>query len=294
MPALVDSQDLQYWGSPDFYIGGAEHAVLHLLYARFWHRFLFDIGVIATPEPYPQLFHQGIILGEDGNKMSKSRGNVINPDDIIKEYGADTLRLYEMFLGPLGAMKPWNAKGIEGCFRFLKKAWRLVLQNDGKCQDFPEKDNGALLSLLHETIRKVTEDIEGLHFNTAISQMMIFVNEAAKSCPSRKSIEIFLQLLAPFAPHITEELWSRLGESFSIVRAPWPKFDLQYLISDSCRIVIMIDGKPRDEIVVSRECSQAEAMKQAIAREKICPYLDGKSVQRVIWTPQKLINLVLS
>jgi leucyl-tRNA synthetase len=291
--ALVDPQDLHYWGSPDFYIGGAEHAVLHLLYARFWHRFLFDIGIVKNPEPYPRLFHQGIILGEDGNKMSKSRGNVVNPDDIIQAYGADTLRLYEMFLGPLDAMKPWNTHGIEGSFRFLKKVWRLVLQEDGNIQNFSEKDDDALAASLHETIRKVTEDIENLRLNTAISQMMIFVNEATSAGISKHSIKQLLSLLAPFAPHIAEELWYRLGESFSIIQAPWPQANLQYLRRDHSKIVIMIDGKARDEVEVPLNCSQEEALALATSRQKIHSYLREKNIQRVVWVPQKLINLVL-
>ncbi|MDR3143603.1 MAG: leucine--tRNA ligase [Puniceicoccales bacterium] len=293
LQAPVDPGSLHYWGSPDFYIGGAEHAVLHLLYARFWQRFLFDIAAIDRPEPYPHLFHQGIILGEDGSKMSKSRGNVVNPDEVIRSHGADTLRLYEMFLGPLDAMKPWNTQGIEGCSRFLKKVWRLFIQDDGMGQDWAEEDDEALLPRLHETIRKVTEDIEQLRFNTAISQMMIFVNGATSSSLSRHSAKVFLQLLAPFAPHIAEELWSRLGETFSISKAPWPRFDPQLLVAERGRIVLMVNGKPRDELDLPLNCSREEALRAALAREKLRPYLDEKTIRRIIWVPQKLLNLVL-
>ncbi|MDR0445040.1 MAG: leucine--tRNA ligase [Puniceicoccales bacterium] len=290
--ALVDPKDLRYWGSPDFYIGGAEHAVLHLLYARFWHRFLFDLDIVQHPEPYPYLFHQGIILGEDGSKMSKSRGNIVNPDDIISAYGADALRLYEMFLGPLESMKPWSTHGIEGVSRFLKKVWRRILQEDGKPQNFAEKDE-ALMRSLHETIYKVTKDIEHLRFNTAISQMMIFVNEATQSPLRKDSAKILLQLLAPFAPHIAEELWHRLGEPFSIIHAPWPQSDPQYLNFPNSRIVIMINGKPRDEMEIPLDCSQDRAFELAKSREKIRPYLQGRGIPRIIWVPQKLLNLVL-
>ncbi|NRA28066.1 MAG: leucine--tRNA ligase, partial [Opitutales bacterium] len=220
---LVSSEAEQYWQTPDFYIGGAEHAVLHLLYARFWHRFLYDIGVLSEPEPYKRLFHQGIILGEDGNKMSKSRGNVVNPDDIIDQFGADSLRLYEMFLGPLEAMKPWSTQNIQGVVRFLKKVWMEFIGPDG---DPAEKiSEGAALSaedakVFHQTIKKVTEDIQGLRFNTAISQMMICQNTLSKAPAYYFELaKVFTQLLAPFAPHIGEELWDRLGQGGSITDA---------------------------------------------------------------------------
>ena len=211
-----------YWGGPDFYIGGAEHAVLHLLYARFWHRFLHDEGVLSHPEPYKKLFHQGLILGEDGNKMSKSVGNVVNPDVVIEAYGADSLRLFEMFLGPLEAVKPWSEKGIEGVHRFLRKVNRECISPQKHLPG--EETDKDTLRLLHETILKVTEAIEDLRFNVAISQMMIFSNHLQKAeSYSIQSAKALLQLLAPFAPHLAEEHWEKLGGSPSIADHPWPK-----------------------------------------------------------------------
>ena len=227
--ALASPAALRYWGGPDLYVGGAEHAVLHLLYARFWHKVLFDLGVVPQEEPFTRLFHQGIILGEDGEKMSKSRGNVVNPDTFVASHGADTLRLYLMFLGPLEAMKPWNPRGIEGVHRFLQKVWRLCLGPDGA--PHPKLAGAAAepaerTRLLHATIKKVGEDIEALRFNTAISQMMICAN-ALHAAPAVRTgtARAFLQLLAPFAPHLAEELWARLGGAGPVLRAPWPAFD---------------------------------------------------------------------
>ncbi|MEO5958059.1 MAG: leucine--tRNA ligase, partial [Opitutaceae bacterium] len=224
--AFVSPEALKYWGTPDLYVGGAEHAVLHLLYARFWHKVLFDLGLVPQAEPFKKLFHQGLILGEDGEKMSKSRGNVVSPDAIIQSHGTDSLRLYLMFLGPLEAMKPWSMQQIEGVHRFLHKVWRECIAVDG--QPNPKIAAGApepaeLTKALHETIKKVGDDIEGLRFNTAISQMMIFANGLQKApAVSRETALAFLQVLAPFAPHIAEELWARLGQGGSILRAPWP------------------------------------------------------------------------
>ena len=258
---FVAQEDVNYWGTPDLYVGGAEHAVLHLLYARFWHNFLFDLGLLPTSEPFRKLFHPGIILGPDGNKMSKSLGNVVNPNEVMDEYGADSLRLYEMFLGPLEASKPWNLQNVEGVFRFLKKIWREYINLDGEISvkvqaDF--HDTPAFEQLLHETISKVTEAIENLRFNTAIAQLMIFMNgfqkEAAVSLDSAKK---FLQLLAPFAPHIAEELWSRLGENTSVIGAGWPKFDPNKCIRSELKIVVQVNGKVRDEIYVNTNAEKS-------------------------------------
>ncbi len=293
---LVDADVERYWGTPDFYIGGNEHAVLHLLYARFWHRFLYDIGYLSEKEPFKKLFHQGIVLGADGNKMSKSRGNVVNPEDIIKEYGADTLRLYTMFLGPLEASKPWNPQNIEGVHRFLKKVWREYITVDGKLSEKikPQADNEEIETLLNLTIFKVTDDIENLRFNTAISQMMIFVNALQKveifSCNTAKA---FLQLLAPFAPHISEELWSRLNETRSISESPWPVFDPRKLERETAVIVVQVNGKVRGEVRTNANSPQETVLNLAKELPKVIPFLAQGKIIKEIYVPQKLVNFVV-
>ncbi|MBP8961643.1 MAG: leucine--tRNA ligase [Opitutaceae bacterium] len=296
--ALASKEAQAYWGVPDLYVGGAEHAVLHLLYARFWHKVLFDIGAVPTNEPFTKLFHQGIILGEDGEKMSKSRGNVANPDDIIKSYGTDTLRLYLMFLGPLEAMKPWNPRGIEGVHRFLQKIWRECVTEEGavnpKISD-TATDSPELEKLLHETIKKVGEDIENLRYNTSVSQMMIFVNALQKAPQvNRRTVLAFLQVLAPLAPHITEELWERLGQKASIMQAPWPQFDPAKLASDQVKIVFQINGKHRGDQLVPVGLTEAEAVKIAQESPKVAPHLAGKTIKRVIFVPGKILNIVVA
>ncbi len=293
--ALIDPKLEAYWSAPDFYIGGAEHAVLHLLYARFWHRFLFDIGVVKTAEPYKRLFHQGIILGEDGEKMSKSRGNVVNPDDIIREYGADSLRLYEMFLGPLEAMKPWSTRNIEGVFRFLKKSWREIIDQDGNMQSRISKDASEpaeLTRCLHETIKKVGDDIENLRLNTAISQLMIFVNALSKAeSVAYSTVRAFIQMLSCFAPHIGEELWNRIGEKESVSKADWPEFDPEKLVSDEAKIIIQVNGKLRGDITMKKDSGQATVI--AAAKEQIKQHLDGKTIVKEIYVPNKIVNIVI-
>lgn len=294
--ALIDPEKEKYWGTPDLYIGGAEHAVLHLLYARFWHQLLYDIGVVSEAEPFNKLFHQGIILGEDGEKMSKSRGNVVNPETIIEAYGADALRLYLMFLGPLEAMKPWNTKGIEGIARFLRKTWRLVLNENGLLQENiqpethldPESER-----VLHASIQKITKDYEALAFNTAISQMMICLNHLAKAenLP-RQAVEDFLRLLAPLAPHIAEELWQRLGHEKSIASAGWPEFDPSKLIEDTIKIVFQVNGKYRADQLLPADIGKEDAIAAAKAHQKVLPHVEGKSIKREIYVPGKIVNLV--
>jgi len=295
--AIAAPELLKYWGVPDLYIGGAEHAVLHLLYARFWHKVLFDEGVVPQSEPFKKLFHQGIILGEDGEKMSKSRGNTVNPDDIIKSHGADTLRLYLMFLGPLEAMKPWNPRGIEGVHRFLQKIWRECIGENGeinpKISD-TATDSPELSKLLHETIKKVTEDIDALRFNTAISQMMIFANALQKAASvSRGTVLAFLQLLAPFAPHFGEELWARFGQSGSILDAAWPKYDPAKLVSTEVKIIVQVNGKKRAELTLPSQSDQAAALAAAQAHADASPFLTGKTIKRVVFVPGKILNLVV-
>jgi leucyl-tRNA synthetase len=294
--AIASPEALAYWGVPDLYVGGAEHAVLHLLYARFWHKVLFDLGVVPQSEPFKKLFHQGIILGEDGEKMSKSRGNVVSPDTIIESHGADTLRLYLMFLGPLEAMKPWNPRGIEGVHRFLQKLWRECVTLDGEIQPKIVK-NGAepaeLTKLLHQTIKKVGDDIESLRLNTAISQMMIFVNALQKAPEvNRSTVLSFLQLLSPLAPHITEELWARLGEKPSIQHAPWPVYDAAQLVTNEAKLVFQVNGKHRGDALVPVGLTQEEAVKIASSHERVASFIAGKALKRVVYVPGKILNLV--
>jgi len=296
--AFASPRALARWGVPDLYVGGAEHAVLHLLYARFWHKVLHDAGMVPQDEPFPRLFHQGIILGEDGHKMSKTRGNVVSPDVIIDSHGTDTLRLYLMFLGPLDAMKPWNTRGIEGVHRFLQKVWRECIGAEGtpnaKVVDGAAEEP-ALDRLLHETIRKVTDDIAALHFNTAISQMMIFANAAQKAPRvERATMLAFLQLLAPFAPHIAEELWSRLGGEGTAGAAPWPRHDPARLAATEVKLVIQVNGRHRAELLVPPGLPEAEAVGLASAHPRVAPFLQGAALRRVVYVPGRILNLVLA
>jgi leucyl-tRNA synthetase len=296
--AFADPKLLAYWGVPDLYVGGAEHAVLHLLYARFWHKVLFDLGVVPQAEPFTKLFHQGIILGEDGEKMSKSRGNVVSPDTIIASHGTDTLRLYLMFLGPLEAMKPWSMSQIEGVFRFLQKVWRECLGREGeinpKISDDASADSAELLKTLHETIKKVGDDIEAMRFNTAISQMMIFINAVQKAeRVSLSTLRQFLQVLAPFAPHIAEELWSRLGGTGSIQQAAWPAYDPAKLVANDQKIIVQVNGKKRAELVVPVGITQESALQLAQTHSDSSPYLAEKTIKRVVFVPGKILNIVV-
>lgn len=289
---LVAPEKEAYWGGPDFYIGGAEHAVLHLLYARFWHRFLHDEGVLAHPEPYGKLFHQGLILGEDGNKMSKSVGNVVSPDIVIEAYGADSLRLFEMFLGPLEAVKPWSEKGIEGVHRFLRKVNRECLRKDKHLSG--EETDKETLRLLHETILKVTEAVEDLRFNVGISQMMIFANHMQKvENYSVESAKTLLQLLAPFAPHLAEELWGELGGQPSIANQPWPKAREELLVAEEITIVFQVNGKLRGQAQFPQEVDKETVITAAKADEKVQSFLEGKEIVKEIYVPGKLVNLAV-
>ncbi|MEI6861123.1 MAG: leucine--tRNA ligase [Verrucomicrobiota bacterium] len=295
--ALASPEAMQYWGVPDLYVGGAEHAVLHLLYARFWHKVLFDLGVVPQAEPFTRLFHQGIILGEDGEKMSKSRGNVVSPDTIIASHGTDTLRLYLMFLGPLEAMKPWSMQQIEGVHRFLHKVWRLVLGPDGTVNAKVSTDateTPALTKQFHETVKKVGDDIEALRLNTAISEMMKLVN-ALHEAPAvnRKTLLKFLQLLAPFAPHLAEELWARLGEKSSIQHAAWPQFDAGRLVATEQKIVVQVNGKHRGEIMAPAGMGQEGVVALALKNERIASYIVGKALKRIVFVPGKILNIVI-
>ena len=282
----------KYWMSVDLYVGGAEHAVLHLLYSRFWHKVLFDLGHVSTPEPFTRLINQGMILGEDNRKMSKSWGNVINPDDVVREYGADTLRLYEMFMGPLEATKPWNTQGTEGIYRFLGRVWRLFCDEEGKLLVDDAAPDAKLVKVLHQTIKKVGADTEALAFNTAIAQMMIFVNElTAQDKRPRAVLEPFVQLLAPYAPHIAEELWQKLGHTQTLTHEPWPEFAPALLVENTVTIVVQVNGKVRDKLDVPTGITNAELEKLALASGKVQESLTGKSVKKVIVVAGKLVNI---
>ncbi|MGF2110689.1 leucine--tRNA ligase [Enterococcus casseliflavus] len=291
---LADYDKLKRWMPVDIYIGGAEHAVLHLLYARFWHKFLYDIGVVPTKEPFEKLFNQGMILGENNEKMSKSRGNVVNPDDVINQYGADTLRLYEMFMGPLDASIAWNENGLEGSRKFLDRVWRLIVDENGKMRDrITTFNDGKLSKVYHQTVKKVTEDFEQLHFNTVISQLMVFVNEAYKAdALPYEYVEGFVQLLAPIAPHIGEELWSILGNDHGISYVPWPTYDESALVEDEIEVVFQVNGKVRAKAMVPADAEKAVLEQLAQENELVQEQLQGKTIRKVIVVPNKLVNIV--
>jgi len=295
--APVDPQKEKYWMNVDLYVGGAEHAVLHLLYARFWHKVLYDIGVVSTPEPFQKLTNQGMILGEDNQKMSKSRGNVVNPDEMIAQYGADSLRLYEMFMGPLEMAKPWANSGVEGVYRFLGKVWRLFIDKDDKLHAsiVHRAPNAAEQKILHKTIKKVTEDFEGMRFNTAISALMIFMNEMALEPDHAKEVlEKFLLLLAPLAPHLAEELWQCLGHAETLAYEKWPAYDDQYLVEDQVEMAILVGGKVRAKMVVSHNQSDDAIRQMSLEHPRVKELIAGKVVKKVIIVPGRTVNLVVA
>lgn len=292
---LADPEKLKQWLPVDLYIGGAEHAVLHLLYARFWHKFLYDLGMVPTKEPFRKLFNQGMILGEGNEKMSKSKGNVVNPDVVVNEYGADTLRMYEMFMGPLDAAIAWSTDGLEGSRKFLDRVWRLFVDEEDQLRDrITTFNDGELDVVYHQTVKKVTEDFENLQFNTGISQLMVFVNAAYKA----EALPIdymkgFLKLLAPVAPHVGEELWARITQSEeSIAYEPWPTFDESKLVKDEVEVVFQINGKVRGKDTTSKEISKDELEELALNNENIKQHLEGKKIRKVIVVPGKLVNIV--
>ena len=297
--AAFSKEAEKYWMPVDLYLGGDEHAVGHLLYSRFWTKVLFDCGLVTHDEPFQRLVHQGMILGEDGEKMSKSRGNVINPDDVVKRYGSDTLRMYEMFMGPLEKDKPWSTTAIEGTYRFLNRAYRLFY-NDGRDGADDTLRLGELPltaedeKILHLTIKKVTEDIEGLRFNTAISTMMVFVNHfTAKEVSPKSAMKTFTQLLAPFAPHLCEEFWNVLGETESLSYAPWPGYNPELVKADSVTVAVQVLGKLRGTLEVEPGKGQAELETMAKATESVARFLEGKEIVKVIYVQNKILNFVV-
>ena len=293
--ALADPEKLKEWLPVDMYIGGAEHAVLHLLYARFWHKFLYDIGVVPTKEPFQRLYNQGMILGENNEKMSKSKGNVVNPDEIVESHGADTLRLYEMFMGPLDASIAWSTNGLDGSRRFLDRIWRLFVEENG---EFTSKlvdrdDSGKLEKVYHQTVKKVTEDYEGMRFNTAISQLMVFINDAYKAeVLPRPYVEGFVKMLAPICPHVAEELWNKLGHSDTIAYAAWPAYDEAKLVDDEVEIVVQINGKVKAKLMVPADATREKMQEIAMESDSVKEQIDGKTIRKVIAVPGKLVNIV--
>ncbi|GEQ34246.1 leucyl-tRNA synthetase [Marinilactibacillus psychrotolerans] len=292
---LADPEKLKKWLPVDLYIGGAEHAVLHLLYARFWHKFLYDLGVVPTKEPFERLYNQGMILGENNEKMSKSKGNVVNPDDVVEEFGADTLRVYEMFMGPLDAAIAWSTDGLEGSRKFLDRVWRLLIDEEDRLRDRITTINDESLDVVyHQTVKKVTQDFENLQFNTGISQLMVFVNAAykAEGLPV-DYIKGFLKMLAPIAPHLGEELWSRVSQTGqSIAYETWPTYDAAKLVTDEVEVVFQINGKIRGKATASKDISKEELEKMAMENGNIKEHLEGKTVRKVIVVPGKLVNIV--
>lgn len=294
--SLCDPVKEKKWMPVDLYIGGSEHAVLHLMYARFWHKVLYDLGYVSTKEPFTRLRHQGIILGEDSRKMSKARGNVVNPDDVVKEFGADSLRLFEMFMGPFEEMKPWSIRGVEGVFRFLNRVWRVYVDETGaldkSIQDV--KPSVGFERLYHQTVKKVGEDVEGLRFNTAIAQMMIFINEATKlDVRPRALIEGFILILSPFAPHLAEELWEKLGHTKSLAYEAWPDYNEAKCAEESVEIVLQVNGKIRSKISVPAHTVEQELERRALEDPNIKRHIDGKQIIKRIVVPDKLVNIVI-
>ena len=315
----TESSDGKSTRGVDLYVGGTEHAVLHLLYARFWHKVLFDLGYVSTAEPFFKLVNQGLILGEDGQKMSKSRGNVVNPDDILVEYGADAFRLYEMFMGPLEMVKPWNTKGVEGVYRFLGRVWRLFTDEESVTHfdqnlSFDASKGPELLQeirlstriqevvptavqskAIHTTIKKVTEDMEGMRFNTSISALMVFVNEAMTWNVLPRIVMIdFLKLLQPLSPHLAEELHAKLtGDEGTMAYVPWPVYDPVCLVEDTMELPVQVNGKLRDIITLPSTATTEEIEATALGSEKVKPYIEGKTIKKMIIVPKKVVNIAV-
>jgi leucyl-tRNA synthetase len=286
--AIVSRQAYDDWMPVDLYVGGAEHTVTHLLYARFWHKVLYDVGVVRHPEPFLRLVHQGLILAESGEKMSKSRGNVVNPDDIVRDYGADSLRVYEMFMGPLEQVKPWQTKGLQGVRRFLDRVWVLGTRTPGGAMD----DETA--RLVHRTVKKVGDDIEAMRFNTAVSAMMILTNHLhGLPAPPREALERLVLCLSPFAPHLAEELWERLGHPPSIADVPWPTYDPALCIDAEVEIAVQVNGKVRGRITLARDADEATARELALADDGARAHLAGKTVRKVVYVPGRIVNLIV-
>lgn len=292
---FASKEALDYWSPVDLYVGGAEHAVLHLLYARFWHKVLYDLGLVPTKEPFMKLVNQGMILGSNHEKMSKSKGNVVNPDDIVDQYGADTLRLYEMFMGPLEESVPWDEKGLHGSNKWVQRVWRLLMDDNNHLRDRVSTYNdGKLTKVYNQTVKKVTDDFERMHFNTAISQLMVFVNEAYKvdDLPL-EYMKGFVKMIAPLMPHLAEELWSQFNESETITYQPWPTYDEKALVEDEVEMIVQVNGKVRAKIKMAKDADNKDVEDAALANEHVHSFVDGKDVKKVIVIPNRIINIVV-
>ena len=291
-----DLEKEKYWMPVDLYIGGAEHAVLHLLYSRFWHHVLFDLGLVSTKEPFKKLFNQGMILGQDGSKMSKSKGNVINPDETVEEYGSDSMRIYEMFMGPLDKAKPWSTTGLQGCSRFIKKLWSILVDDEGVLsQKVTDKNDGKeTLQALHMMIKKVSNNLDQLQFNTCVSEFMIFTNHIQKlEAINKDTVRSFIILINPFMPHLAQELWELTGENSELTFEEWPTYDKELIISDEIIIPIQINGKRRSEIAIAVEQSETEVIEKAKADDKIASYLNNTTIIKEIYVKGKILNIVI-
>ena len=286
---FASREKVDYWMPVDLYVGGAEHAVLHLLYSRFWHKVLHEIGVVNTAEPFMRLVNQGMILGEDGQKMSKSLGNVINPDDIVRDFGADSMRVYEMFMGPLQVSKPWSTNGLVGVHRFLDRVWRISERIVSDAEPTPE-----LLRLLHKTIKKTAQDTANLEFNTAISQMMIFINELYKQENLPRALwEPFVLILSPYAPHLCEELWEKRGKTPSSSAAAYPGWNEELTRDEQVTVVFQINGKVRSKAELPADASEEDMKKAAMANDRVREYVNGKTIVKTVTVPGKLVNIVI-
>lgn len=292
--ALASKKALKYWLPVDLYIGGAEHAVLHLLYARFWHKFLYDIGVVPTKEPFHKLVNQGMILGKHHVKMSKSKGNVVNPDDIVKKYGADTLRLYEMFMGPITKSKPWNTEDIKGVYRWVNRFWNLIIDDNGKVQsNIGSKNDHSLDRIYNATVKSVSNHYKKMEFDLAISKLMVFTNKAAKAKYIPKPyIEGFVKMIYPIAPHVCEELWQRLGHQGTITYQSWPKYDASKLVQTKMKMAVQVNGKVRVVLTFAKDASKDEIQKAALANDRVKKFTTGKTIRKVIVIPGRICNIV--
>ena len=291
-----DSEKEKYWMPVDLYIGGAEHAVLHLLYSRFWHHVLFDLGLVSTKEPFKKLFNQGMILGQDGSKMSKSRGNVINPDQTVETYGSDSMRIYEMFMGPLDKAKPWSTTGLQGCSRFIKKLWSVLVDDEGVLSsNVTEKnDDKETLQALNMMIKKISDNLDQMQFNTCVSEFMIFTNHIQKlESINIDTIRSFIIIMNPFMPHLAQELWELIGETNELTYQGWPDYDKDLVISDEIVIPIQINGKRRSEILISANESESEVIAKAKSDDKIVSYLKNTTIIKEIYIKGKILNIVI-
>lgn len=292
---IADADKLKDWLPVDLYIGGAEHATLHLLYARFWHKFLYDLGVVPTPEPFQKLYNQGMILGNNHEKMSKSKGNVVNPDEVVEQYGADTLRVYEMFMGPLDASIAWSEDGLAGSRRFLDRVWRLFIDDEDQLRDrITTVNDHRLDKIYNQTVKKVTDDFEALHFNTGISQLMVFVNEAYKvDALPVEYVEGFVKLLAPIAPHMMAEIWEKLGHAETLTYAAWPTYDEKFLVDDTVEVIVQVNGKLRAKLQVAKDIDKDTLQDLALNDENVLKFTEGKNIVKVIVVPGKIVNIVV-